>query len=122
MRDRWINAGIGPDADGKLVKHPGELWLRDTLDYHEVPRRVVLARNMTLDGEVTESMADYVAQNGFVPVDDARWQVWDLSYEEAYALLPLVKRKDLWKYCDGRVGGLSADEADGKYIEPSGDE
>ena len=30
----------------------------------------------------------------------------DETFLEAYAKLPLAKRIDLWKNCDGRPGGL----------------
>lgn len=121
----WVNAGIGPNEHGHLVKHPGELWLRDSLDYKEKPRRVLLALNMSCDratGAVTKDcpLAQYAA--GYVKLmSDKRFQVNDCSYEEAYKMLPLDKRIDLWKSCV-KEGGLRFDQYAGVYFKPSKEE
>lgn len=64
-------------------------------------------------------MAELMQRDGFTKLADKRFQVLDETYAEAYAKLPLAKRIDLWKNCDGRAGGLSFEEYDGKYIEPT---
>ena len=43
---RWCNLGSGPNEHRVETAHPTEIWLRNTLDYTEVPRRINIVRYM----------------------------------------------------------------------------
>jgi hypothetical protein len=128
MQAQWVNAGIGPNTSGVLVKHPGEIWLRNTLDYREEPRRIVLAKNKKpATGGTTGAWTDLMRQEQFDRLHHRRFVRQDLSYEEAFKLLPAIKRVDLWKNCNDphgtppqhRDGGLEPNEWAGLYFQPS---
>ena len=118
MSALWISVGEAQDWNtGKTVKIPGEVWLRNTRDYREQPRRVMLAKNFdSQTGAQMESLADYLAtaDDEFVSLEDPEFQVQDLTYEEAYAQLAgdnYPRAVNLNKFTV-HAGGIGADTVD----------
>ena len=77
--------------------------MRNTLDWREPPRRVMLARNRGVDGTRTGPLVPA----DFAPLSDPRWLLDTRTYAERYMDIPLKRRVQLATHVSNK-GGVAA--------------